>query len=576
MAFPAEACHGLSSPAFPPSSALQFRRRAANTHAANTNWPANSRIYVTGTLTVNAGVTLTFGEGTIVKIYTGTATNGTAAEIVVNGTLQVNGVDGNPVVFAPDAAGGYWGGIELPVATSNVTATQAIFTGSGEDETWFNTHSGYSTHRPNQALFLLAGSGSGTAVGAQLHLTNCYCFSLAGQEMNSKTSTWVDLQRTLMQRAVTCGELNGSKVTIDRSALVEFPSEDATFVDADNDAIYLTNGELSLTNNVIGFTKDDGVDSGGNGGDNPCTAAADVTPYLSQNNWFEGTCHEGNSLSGTRNVSFIGCVFFNVGQGVERGYSASANGDGPNATVDGCLFVSNMVGVRRGDNYGPGYSYNGAMEVKNFLVLNSLYKDAYSGQWNVTAAFSPAVTFGTAPGYGGNTADKTKAYYFRKKSTVTDPAQVATLTFNVRRDDGVVAWLNNDASPTVVSADGAWTAPYTYANPAPSATNTGTCISYPIPTSKLVAGQNILAVEVHQTTIGSSDLLLDCELVATCVAPLQLSLGVVGSQPVLYWFDSAAALETTTDLSGWFPVVGGLSPVPFSAGVPKMFFRLRK
>ena len=764
--------------------------------AANTTWPANSRIYVTGTLTVNAGVTLTVGAGSIVKIYSGTATNGTAAEIVVNGTLQVNGVDGNPVVFAPDAAGGYWGGIELPVATSIVNATYTIFTGSGEDETWFTTHAGYSYHKPEQALFLLAGSGAGTAVGAQLHLTNCYCFSLAGVEMNSKTNTWVDLQRTLMQRAVTGGELNGSKVTIDRSALMEFPSEDATFVDGDNDAIYLTNGDLSITSSVIGFGKDDGVDSGGEGGDNPYTAAADITPYACTGNWFEGTYHEGNSLSGARNVSFTGCVFYNCGQGVEDGYSSGtgANFDGPNATVDGCLFASNMVGVRWGDNYGGGYSYNGSMEVKNSFVLNSLYKDAFSGNWHATnanawlyettaantfghpyfnvhnnylsqpdalhhptntawdaaangaliapympvpgsnvgvaissyapaqsdtavypgtftvrlstfssqavavnwavlgkvdpfgpaettlaggsltfaagetlktiaapvaspgnyglihvaltnpvhaevtgeawyfkppaaanpnlvaraaggwryretrsdpaaawtqlafddtgaewaaatlpagfalsTAFSPAVTFGTTPGYGGNTADKTKAYYFRKKFTVTDPAQVATLTFSVRRDDGVVAWLNNDASPTVVSADGTWTAPYTYANLAPNATNTGgTYISYPIPVSKLVAGQNILAVEVHQTTIGSSDLLLDCELVATYLTPLQLSMGVVGSQPVLYWFDSAAALEMTTDLSGWFPVVGGLSPVPFTTGVPKMFFRLRK
>ena len=765
----------------------------SGTIAANTTWPANARINVTGTLTVNAGVTLTVGAGTIVKVYAGTGTAGTAAEIVVNGTLQVNGVEGNPVVFAPDTAAGRWGGIELPAATSVVSATFTIFTGSGEDQTWFATHAGYTYHKEQQALFLLAGSGAGTAVGAQIHLTDCYCFSLGGQEMNSKTNTWVDLQRTLMQRAVTGGELNGSKVTIDRSALLEFPSEDATFVDADNDAIYLTNGDLAITSSVIGFTKDDGVDSGGNGGDNPFTAAADVTPYASTNNWFEGTYHEGNSLSGTRNVTFTNCVFYNCGQGVEAGYSASATGDGPNALVDGCLFISNMVGVRWGDNYGPGYSYNPAMEVKNSLVLNSLYKDAFSGQWNATAAngwlyettatntfghpyfnvhnnylsqpdalhhptnttwnaaaqgsllapfmpvpgsnvgvaissyaaaqsdtaaypgsftarlstfssqpvtvswavqgkadpfgaaqttlasgsltfapgetlktiaapvaspgsyglihvaltnpvhaevtgeawyfkppaapnpnlvargasgwryretrsdpaaawtqlgfddtgaewaaatlpagfalstaFSPAVTFGTTPGYGGNTADKTKAYYFRKKFTVTDPTQVATLTFNVRRDDGVVAWLNNDASPTVVSADAAWAAPYTYANLAPNATNTGTYVSYSIPVSKLVAGQNILAVEVHQTTITSSDLLLDCELVATYTPPLQLSISQAGSQPVLYWFDSAATLEMTTDLSGWFPVVGGLSPVPFSTGTPKMFFRLRK
>lgn len=349
---------------------------------SDTTWPANSRIRVTGSLTVSAGTTLTVGAGTIVLVNTGTATNGSAAEIVVNGTLQINGADGAPVVFAPDTAGGLWGGIEMPTATSTVNATHTIFTGSGEDETWFTTHSGYSTHKDQQALFLISGSGSGTAVGAQLHLTDCYCFSIAGQMMNSKTNTWIDLNRTLMQRAVTCGELNGSKVTIDRSALIEFPSEDATFVDADNDAIYLTNGDLSLTNNVIGFTKDDGVDSGGNGGDNPYTAAADVTPYVSSNNWFEGTYHEGNSLSGTRNVTYTGCVFLNCGQGVEDGYSASSTGNGPNALVDGCLFASNMVGVRWGDNYGSGYNYNGSMEVRNSFLLNNRFHDAWSYDWN--------------------------------------------------------------------------------------------------------------------------------------------------------------------------------------------------
>ena len=758
--------------------------------AANTNWPANSRIYVTGTLTVNAGVTLTVGAGTIVKIFSGTATNGTAAEIVVNGTLQVNGVDGNPVVFAPDAAGGNWGGIELPAATSNVTAQYTIFTGSGEDETWFDTHTGYSTHKPQQALFLLSGSGSGTAVGAQLHLTNCYCFSLAGQEMNTKTNTWINLQRTLMQRAVTCGEINGSKVTIDRSALVEFPSEDAAFVDADNDAIYLTNGDLTLTNNVIGFTKDDGVDSGGNGGNDPYTGAV-TAPYVSQNNWFEGTYHEGNSLSGTRNVTFTGCVFFNVGQGVECGYSASASGDGPNATVDGCLFASNMVGVRWGDNYGPGYSYNGSMEVKNSLVLNSLYKDAFSGQWNTTAtngwiyettaantfgrqyfnvhdnylsqpdplhhpsntawnaaangaliapfmpvpgsnvgvaisSYAPAQsdtsaypgtftvrlsTFSSHPvsvdysvvgktdplagadtilaggtltfaagetlktispavaspgsyalirvaltnpvnaevtgeawyfktanpnlvargssgwryretrseppaswktlafddssaaatewlsatlpaGYGatgvittvtsGSSTDRTKAFYFRKKFTVADPAQVASLSFTIRRDDAAVVWLNNDASPTAVSADGTFNPPYSYdattiaAGNVPNSTNTANYLTVSIPPAKLVAGQNILAVQLHQTSLTSGDIVLDCELAATFSTPLQLGFGKAGGQSVLYWFDPAATLEMTSDFSGWSPVVGGLSPVPFTTGVPKLFFRLRK
>ncbi|MEK0449482.1 MAG: hypothetical protein RL088_1750 [Verrucomicrobiota bacterium] len=357
--------------------------------ASNTTWPANSRINVTGTLTVNAGVTLTIGDGTIVKVYTGTGTAGSAAEIVVNGSMIVNGTEGNPCAFVPATAGARWGGIELPNVASNVTANWTLFHGSGEQQNWFAANSGYSSHKDEQALFLISGAGVGTSVGAQLHLNDCFCFSLGGQQMNSKIRTWINLNRTLMMRAVTCGELNDSKVTIDRCALLEFPGETSTFADADNDGIYLTSGDLKITNTIIGFTKDDGVDSGGNGGASPFgtidpATGTTTTRFESTNNWYEGTFHEGNSLSGTRNVYFTGCVFLNCGQGVEAGYSASGTGDGPNALVDGCLFSNNMVGVRWGDNYGSGYNYNGTMEVKNSLLLNSMYKDAFSGQWHPT------------------------------------------------------------------------------------------------------------------------------------------------------------------------------------------------
>jgi hypothetical protein len=769
---------------------------ASGVIAGNTTWPANSRIHVTSTLTINAGVTLTIGSGTIVTLFSGTGVAGSAAEIVVNGTLQVNGTETSPVVFAPDAPGRFWGGMELPVPTSQVNATFAIFTGSGEDATWFDTHSGYSTHKPQQALFLVAGSGSGTGIGAQLHLNNCYCFSLAGQEMNSRGNTWVDLNRTLMQRAITCGELNGTKVTIDRCALLEFPSEDATFVDGDNDALYLTNGDEFIANTVIGFGKDDGVDSGGNGGDNPFTPGADVTPFLSQGNWYEGTYHEGNSLSGTRNVTFTNCVFFNCGQGVEDGYSTSATGDGPNAIVSGCLFSANMVGVRWGDNYGSGYSYNGAMEVKSSLVLYSLYHDAFSGQWHPTqtnawiyedatasntfgrpyfnvhdsylsqpdpvhhpanttwdpavhgpllepfmpvpgsavgvaissyapaqgdsarypgtftvrlstfsskrvtvnwaviaksdpasatettlasgaltfepgqtlktinapianpASFGlihvgltdpvnaevtgeawyfrspatvvtliplagsgwryrearseppaawkelnfddsspaatewlaatlpagfgvPGVTYGTTVTSGSST-DRTRAFYFRRKFNVADPSRFTTMSFRIRRDDAAAVWLNNEATPTVISADGSFNPPYTYAmtgtsGAVPNSTSTGTYFTYTLPPAKLVAGVNILAIEVHQSSLTSSDLILDCELTASDPGLFEVHISRLGTGAILYWFDDAAILDQTATLpGGWSPVVAPLSPISLDLGGPSQFFRLRR
>lgn len=133
---------------------------------------------------------------------------------------------------------------------------------------------------------------------------------------------------------------------------------------------------------------------------------------------------------------------------------------------------------------------------------------ALSGQ------FTPAVTFGTTVGYGGNTGDKTRAYYFRKKFTLT---QLTPLVLNIRRDDGAVVWLNNDATPTVISAENAtWVAPFSYAGPlAPNAV-TGPGLSdyasFTIPASKLVVGENVIAIEVHQSSVSSSDLLLDAEL----------------------------------------------------------------
>jgi hypothetical protein len=36
-----------------------------------------------------------------------------------------------------------------------------------------------------------------------------------------------------------------------------------------------------------------------------------------------------------------------------------------------------MVGRAGGITTGPGYSYNETMEVKNSILLNSLYRDAF-------------------------------------------------------------------------------------------------------------------------------------------------------------------------------------------------------
>jgi hypothetical protein len=183
---------------------------------------------------------------------------------------------------------------------------------------------------------------------------------------------------------------------------------------------------------------------------------------------------------------------------------------------------------------------------------------------------TPATTVDSGP-----TGDRTRTYYFRRKFNVADPAAVTALSFNVRRDDAVVLWLNDEATPTVVSASATFNGPYTYAGFAPNSTDSNSYFSYSIPPSKLVAGENILAIELHQTSVTSSDVFLDCELLATYPIPLELHLDSVGGQPLLYWFDPGAILETSSNLTDWTPAPG-TSPLPVQTTGERGFFRLKK
>jgi hypothetical protein len=65
-------------------------------------------------------------------------------------------------------------------------------------------------------------------------------------------------------------------------------------------------------------------------------------------------------------------------------------------------------------------------------------------------------------------------------------------------------------------------------------------------------------------------------LLATYHVPLELYLDSVGSQSVLYWFDSSATLEESADLIQWSPSPGVASPLPINCEATRQFFRLGK
>ena len=319
--------------------------------SGSTVWPDNSRIFVTTNLTVSAGATLTIGAGTIVRIAYRT-------DITNNGAVVINGSMTNPVVFMPSARTQPWGGFISKTTSGSVTATGTIFTGSGAEPTWFGANGNPSSHRAEQALFFCAG-------GQQLTLTNCAAVWLSGQLGHSASATTtLNLTRFLMQRCTTGGEWTGANFTVNDSAFIECPDDSANFVDGDNDALYIVNGTHAFTNTLFGWTKDDGVDSGGSG----------YGPLRYQSCWFEATFHEGNSLSGYKDTRAWDTVYLDCGQGIEDGYNA------PTGRVERCLFANCPDGVRHGDNYTSIGAYDGNITATNSIFLNN-HRDVFGFNW---------------------------------------------------------------------------------------------------------------------------------------------------------------------------------------------------
>jgi acid phosphatase type 7 len=116
----------------------------------------------------------------------------------------------------------------------------------------------------------------------------------------------------------------------------------------------------------------------------------------------------------------------------------------------------------------------------------------------------------TVLGYGPNANAKYTTYYFRRSFNVSDPAALSALTLRVRRDDGIVVYLNG----TEVHRDNmpAGTIGHTTRASTAAPDDGATWQMATISAGALVAGTNVIAAEVHQVTGQSSDLGFDLEL----------------------------------------------------------------
>lgn len=152
-----------------------------------------------------------------------------------------------------------------------------------------------------------------------------------------------------------------------------------------------------------------------------------------------------------------------------------------------------------------------------------------AANWNVTTYSDAAWKTGTAPlgyggrgetttiGYGGVATNKYPTAYFRKTVSITDLASKSNFTLTTLVDDGAAVYVNG----TEIGRNNMPTGTLLYTTIALT-TNNGVSSTYTIPANLLKEGDNVIAVEVHQGNVTSSDLVFDLQLSCDVSSTLQV------------------------------------------------------
>jgi alpha-L-rhamnosidase len=218
--------------------------------------------------------------------------------------------------------------------------------------------------------------------------------------------------------------------------------------------------------------------------------------------------------------------------------------------------------------------------------------------WRTSGFDDSAWPSGTAPlGYGLDgqatlvSSNGQITTYFRTRFTVTNVADYTNLTLRLLRDDGAVVYLNGTE---VFRSNLPTNSPIMFNSLASSkAIGIDQTLHYftaPVPAALLLAGTNVLAVEVHQLQAGGGDLNFDLALASLSgsspVIP-RLEPLVNGNGLTLFWPGDVAGfnLQSATTLAppvNWMPVTNSLVNFGAAVGVSVMptnrqqFFRLMR
>jgi hypothetical protein len=166
--------------------------------------------------------------------------------------------------------------------------------------------------------------------------------------------------------------------------------------------------------------------------------------------------------------------------------------------------------------------------------------------------------------------------YFRQAFTVANPAQFGSLSMRLKRDDAGVVHLNGTEayrSPNLPQ-----TGSISYTNFATS-NGENTIDAATLPASLLQPGLNVVAVEIHQGDVASSDLSFDFELAGQPPAPVvRVEIARFGrTSAAIFWRDGTYSLQQATNLnSPIWTTIPVTSPWPVLPVEARRFYRLTR
>ncbi len=169
----------------------------------------------------------------------------------------------------------------------------------------------------------------------------------------------------------------------------------------------------------------------------------------------------------------------------------------------------------------------------------------------------------TVLSYGSSTTNRRITYYFRRSFNVNDPSALSALSVRFIRDDGAVIYLNGVevVRSNMPSGSVGYT---TLATAAIGNADESAWIEASIDPALLVAGTNVMAVEIHQQSASSTDVSFDLELRAVDNRPPPPSVSL--TSPPTPGVTNTSAVTFTASVSA---PAGLVDATLFIAGPPQ-------